>query len=172
MAEAVNRGVPELETLYRDVILEHFRNPRGRKALAAPTCRNEGFNPVCGDQVRLALKIESGKVAGVEVDGRGCAISVASGSMMSELLAGKTEGEARRLVEVFKGMMHGQGIPAGADVGDLDALEGVKKFPVRIKCALLAWTTLEDALKALEAGRAQPESKSTTEEGERPGVYM
>ena len=169
---ATDRNVPELDTLYRDVILEHFRNPRGRKSVPSPTCRNEGFNPVCGDQVRLALKIEDGKVAGVEVDGRGCAISVASGSMMAEMLAGKTEAEAGRLIDIFKGMMHDQGIPAGVDIGDLDSLEGVRKFPVRIKCALLAWTTLEDALKALKAGRPGPDGKSTTEGGARSQVYV
>lgn len=171
MAEP-DRDVPDLDALYRDVVLDHYRNPRGRKAVAAPTCVNEGFNPVCGDQVKLSLKLEGGKVSAVEVQGRGCAISVASGSMMADLLPGKTEVDARRLLEAFKGMMHDRGAPAGLEIGDLDALEGVKKFPVRIKCALLAWTTLEDAFKAVQAGQTQPGTASTTEAGDRPSVFM
>ena len=151
-----DRGLPDLDAMYRDVVLDHFRNPRGRKPVAEPTACNEGQNPVCGDHCRLCLKVDGGKIAGVEVQGRGCAISTASGSMMAELLPGRTIPEATRLLEVFKGAMHGQAPPPDVDLGDLDALDGVKQFPVRVKCALLAWTTLEDLIKVLPAAAAGP----------------
>lgn len=154
----IDRGMPDLDALYRDVVLDHFRCPRGRRGLAQPTACNEGQNPVCGDHVKVGLKVADGRIADVEVQGRGCAISTASGSMMADLLPGRTLDEAKRTLEAFKGMMRGEAPPDGIDLGDLDALEGVRKFPVRVKCALLAWTTLEDLLKALptEAVQATP----------------
>ncbi len=152
----IDRGMPDLDAMYRDVVLDHFRNPRGRKALAGPTACNEGQNPVCGDHCKLCLQVADGKIAGVEVQGRGCAISTASGSMMAELLPGRTLPEATRLLEAFKGAMRGQAPPQDVDLGDLDALEGVRQFPVRVKCALLAWTTLEDLIKVLPAAPAGP----------------
>jgi len=152
----IDRGMPDLDALYRDVVLDHFRSPRGRRALAEPTACNEGQNLVCGDHVKVGLKVVDGRVADVEVQGRGCAISTASGSMMADLLPGRTLDEAKRLLEAFKGVMRGEAPPDGVDLGDLDALEGVRKFPVRVKCALLAWATLEDLLKALPPPAAQP----------------
>ena len=135
-----------LDDIYRDVVLDHYRSPRGRAEIASPDTRAEGQNPLCGDEVTLALKFEGERIKEVAVQGRGCSISVASGSMLAELLPGKTKEEAQRILEAFKALMHGRPAPEGLDLGDLDALEGVKKFPVRVKCALLAWTTLEDAL--------------------------
>lgn len=135
-----------LSEIYRDVVLDHYRSPRGRSEIASPDARAEGQNPLCGDEVTLALKFEDDRIRDVEVHGRGCSISVASGSMLAELLPGKTKQEAHRILHAFKALMHGRPAPEGLDLGDLDALEGVKKFPVRVKCALLAWTTLEDAL--------------------------
>jgi nitrogen fixation NifU-like protein len=135
-----------LDEIYRDVVLDHYRSPRGRTEIASPDTRAEGQNPLCGDEVTLALKFEGERIKEVAVQGRGCSISVASGSMLAELLPGKTREEAQRILEAFKALMHGRPAPEGLDLGDLDALEGVKKFPVRVKCALLAWTTLEDAL--------------------------
>jgi nitrogen fixation NifU-like protein len=152
----IDRGMPDLDALYRDVVLDHFRNPRGRRTLPCATACNEGQNPLCGDHVKVGLQIADGRIADVEVQGRGCAISTASGSMMAELLPGRTLDEARQLLDAFKKTMHGEPPAPGIDLGDLESLEGVQKFPVRVKCALLAWTTLEDLLKALPAEAARP----------------
>jgi nitrogen fixation NifU-like protein len=157
-------GFPQFDELYREIILDHYRRPRGRKPVSSPDIENEGFNPVCGDEVKIALKFEAGKVKEVSVVGRGCAISTASGSILAELLPGKSTKEAAEIVSAFKGMMHDEKAPEGLDLGDLDALQGVKKYPVRIKCALLSWVTLADALKAWAGGQHHPEASSTTEE--------
>jgi nitrogen fixation NifU-like protein len=152
-----------LDDLYRDVVLDHYRTPRGRSPLPDPDVSNDGRNPLCGDEVTVSLKLTGGKtMERLHVHGRGCSISVASGSMMAEVLAGKPRSEAERIVEAFFGLMHGKPAPPDLDLGDLDALEGVRKFPVRIKCALLPWTTLRDALAAYDQGRA-PDAPSTTE---------
>lgn len=136
----------QLDEIYRDVVLDHYRSPRGRTPIDRPDTRAEGTNPLCGDEVTLELKFEDDKISEVAVKGRGCSISVASGSMLAEILPGKTRAEAARILATFKALMHGQKAPDGPDLGDLEALEGVNKFPVRVKCALLAWTTLEEAL--------------------------
>lgn len=136
-----------LDEIYRDVVLDHYRSPRGRAEITSPDTKAEGQNPLCGDEVTLALKFSGDRIEAVQVLGRGCSISVASGSMLAELLPGKSREEATRILDAFKALMHGRPAPEGLDLGDLDALEGVKKFPVRVKCALLAWTTLEDAIR-------------------------
>jgi nitrogen fixation NifU-like protein len=138
--------MPELDELYRQVVLDHYRRPRGTEPLAHPNLCSEGKNPLCGDEVEVAAEVEDGRIAKIQVRGRGCSISVASGSMMAELMKGKTLQEAQRLLDAFKKMMRGEPLPEDLDLGDLEALEGVQRFPVRIKCALLAWTTLEEAL--------------------------
>jgi nitrogen fixation NifU-like protein len=156
----------ELDDMYREVVLDHYKNPRGRCPLDHYDIENEGLNPVCGDEVKVGLRIHDGKILGVHSLGRGCSISVSSGSMLAEMLGGKTLAEAKALAEHFKQMMHGEISPDDEDLGDLEALEGVQKFPVRIKCALLPWTTLLDAIAAYERGeRAAP---STTEDPDRP----
>jgi len=163
----------ELDTMYREVVLDHYKKPRGRCPLDRHDVENEGFNPVCGDEVKIGLRIEDGKVIGVHSLGRGCSISVASGSMLAEILQGKTLQEARSLAENFRKMMHGEISPDDVDLGDLEALEGVQKFPVRIKCALLPWTTLLDAIDAYEKGECA--RQSTTEDpqlGKRPGIVQ
>jgi len=134
--------------MYRDVVLDHYRAPRGKKKLAHCDLRNEGQNPVCGDEISLCLALDGDRIVDVAANCRGCSISVASASMMAELLPGKSITETEHLLETFKGMMHGTPAPADLEIGDLDALEGVQKFPVRVKCALLAWTTLEEALQS------------------------
>ena len=136
----------QLDEIYRDVVLDHYKSPRGRNSLEKADASAEGFNPLCGDEVFVELRFDGDRIADVSVQGRGCSISVASGSMLAELLPGKTRKEAATVLNAFKAMMHGDPLPEGLDVGDLDALTGVQKFPVRIKCALLAWTTLEDAM--------------------------
>jgi len=146
-----DRGVPRFDDLYREVILDHYRRPRGRKVLQCPDVENEGLNPVCGDEVKISLKFEGDRVKDVAVNGRGCAISTAAGSMLAEVLPGKTREEVEVLLQLVKRMMHEEINPTRLneeiDVGDLDALAGVRQFPVRVKCALLAWVTLAEALK-------------------------
>ena len=149
-ATAMDRTAPPLDDLYREVVLDHFRRPRGREPLAHPDCNVEGFNPSCGDQIHLALSAAGRQVTDIQVECHGCSISVASGSMMAEMIPGHDVAEVRRLIEAVKGMMQGRQPDPAVDLGDVEALEGVRKFPVRVKCALLAWTTLEEALPRIE----------------------
>lgn len=138
---------PQFDDLYREVILEHYHEPHGKDPLEREDVSAEGMNPLCGDELDLMIQVgDDGSIAGLHVDGRGCAISVASGSIMFDLVAGRTPAEARRLIAAVKAVMHGGAMPQDLDLGDFDSLEGVKLFPVRIKCALLPWTTLESAL--------------------------
>ena len=145
-----------IEELYREVILDHYRNPRNRGALDHPDAHAEGNNPLCGDELLLDLRFDGDRVAEVAIQGQGCSISQSSASMMSQAINGKTLDEVRDLIATFKTMMDIE-TPAqagldpdrpGAVLGDLEALQGVRKFPVRIKCANLAWTTLEEALQS------------------------
>lgn len=142
-----------LEELYREVILDHYRNPRHRGRLANAQCHAEGMNPSCGDEFALDLLIEDNVIVDVATQGQGCSISQASGSMMADAIVGMSLDEVKELTSKFKRMMsieEGESPvdPArpGAVLGDLEALQGVRKFPVRIKCADLPWTTLTDAL--------------------------
>jgi nitrogen fixation protein NifU and related proteins len=141
-----------LEDLYREVILDHYRNPRNRTPLEHPDAHAEGVNPLCGDEVTVELSLENGTIAAVSVRGQGCSISQSSASMMGHAIKGKTTAEVMNLIERFKTMMVSEnGVTLdpehpGATLGDLEALAGVRKYPVRIKCANLPWTTLEEAL--------------------------
>ena len=154
----------ELNSLYRDTVLDHFRSPRGHKPLDRIDLAREGQNPVCGDKIELSVKVSDNNVEDIEVHCKGCAISVASASMLAELLPGKSKAEVLKLAEAFKQMMHGHPPPPDLDMGDLDALEGVKQFPVRIKCALLAWMTMIDALRDDAANKGTAPSTTSTEE--------
>lgn len=142
-----------IDDLYREVILDHHRNPRGREALVDPDLTAEGRNPSCGDEVTLQLKFDGETITEVGVLARGCAISTSSGSMLAELIEGRTVGEAARIAEAFRQVLHGKEFPADVDLGDLEALEGVQKFPVRVKCAVLPWVTMLDAVLAHRSGR-------------------
>lgn len=143
-----------LEELYREVILDHYRNPRNRGTLDDPDASADGSNPLCGDDVHIDLSFDGEVIAAVAVTGQGCSISQASASMMSEAVKGETVTAVRELTARFKGMMSIEertdpGLDPerpGAALGDLEALQGVRKFPVRIKCADLPWTTLAQAL--------------------------
>ena len=150
-----------LQDLYREIILDHYRAPRNRGELPVPPAHKvEGFNPLCGDEVVLYLEVDGGVVTDVRTGGQGCSISQASTSMMSAAVKGKTVDEARTLIRAFKSLMsiHEsklEGADAGTDadagptgvrLGDLEALQGVVKFPVRIKCATLAWNVLAQGL--------------------------
>ena len=145
-----------LEELYREVILDHYRSPRNRGALDDATTHADGNNPLCGDEIHLDLMIDDGVITAVGAVGQGCSISQSSASMMTDAIKGKRIDEVRELTAKFKGMMDIEsgddpGLDPerpGAVLGDLEALQGVRKFPVRIKCANLPWTTLELALAA------------------------
>ncbi|MDQ6716623.1 MAG: SUF system NifU family Fe-S cluster assembly protein [Actinomycetota bacterium] len=151
-----------LEDLYREIILDHYRNPRNRGDLPSPPARRaEGFNPLCGDEVVLFVDLDGDQVRDVKVAGQGCSISQSSASMMSAAVKGRSVEETRELIRAFKAMMsiHERRLdrdgheveeavapdPA-VDLGDLAALQGVVKFPVRIKCATLSWNTLAQVL--------------------------
>jgi nitrogen fixation NifU-like protein len=158
--------MPGLEDLYREIILDHYRNPRNRGELPTPPARRvEGFNPLCGDEIVLFLDVDGDTITDMRVGGQGCSISQSSASMMSNAVKGKTVDEARRLIRAFKSMMSihehkldGEGDEpefTGPDpdvkLGDLEALQGVVKFPVRIKCATLSWNTLAQGLDEVDA---------------------
>ena len=155
--------MPGLEDLYREIILDHYRNPRNRGELPTPPAhRTEGFNPLCGDEIVVYLDVEDGVVKDLRIGGQGCSISQSSASMMSTAVKGKTVAEARDVIRAFKAMMsiheHALDGDDGDDenvvdvkLGDLEALRGVVKFPVRIKCATLAWNTLTQGLEELSA---------------------
>lgn len=143
---------PSFDALYRDVILDHYRAPHGKAKLARVDARADGMNPLCGDEVDVHIAVAAdGTIEAVHLDSRGCAISVSSGSILYDLIVGTTPAEARRILTAVKAVLHGGELPTDPDLGDFDALEGVKKFPVRIKCALLPWTTLDEALRDLES---------------------
>jgi len=198
--------MPGLEDLYREIILDHYRNPRNRGELESPPAiRTEGFNPLCGDEVVIYLDADGGVISDLRVSGQGCSISQSSASMMSVAVKGKSLGQARATIRAFRAMMslHGQQLDGlddagdgggvavaataaaggqrglvppgsteggesaedersaaevaaaeGVSLGDLEALQGVVKFPVRIKCATLSWHTLAQALDEVEATQA------------------
>ena len=148
--------MPGLDDLYREIILDHYRSPRNRGELQPPAAHAVGHNPLCGDEIDVYLLVEDGIVTDVKVGGQGCSISQSSASMMSQAVKGKPVAQVRALVRRFKGMMSidetgevDEAAAAAAEavkLGDLEALQGVVKFPVRIKCATLAWNTLLSAL--------------------------
>jgi len=138
--------MPGLDELYREVILEHYKSPRNRGRLEQPDVATRGKNPLCGDEIEISLAFEGDKVSDVRFGGRGCSISQASASMLTEAIKGKSIAEAEALINQFKAAMRGEGDP-DEGWGDLEALQGVRKYPARVKCALLAWTTLEEGLE-------------------------
>jgi nitrogen fixation protein NifU and related proteins len=151
--------MPGLEDLYREIILDHYRSPRNRGELPSPPARRaEGFNPLCGDEVVVYVDIDDDKIADIRVSGQGCSISQSSASLMTGAVKGKSLTEVRELIRTFKAMMSihearlgdGDGEEPDAldpeSLGELAALQGVVKFPVRIKCATLSWNTLAQSL--------------------------
>jgi nitrogen fixation protein NifU and related proteins len=160
--------MPGLEDLYREIILDHYRNPRNRGELDVPPAhRVEGFNPLCGDEIVVFVDVdEKGQISDIKIGGQGCSISQSSASMMSAAVKGKTVEEARSLTRAFKALMtiHESRLDGGdgsgtdtptpdpeVKLGDLEALQGVVKFPVRIKCATLSWNTLSQGLDEVAA---------------------
>jgi nitrogen fixation NifU-like protein len=159
--------MPGLEDLYREIILDHYRNPRNRGELETPPAhRVEGFNPLCGDEIVVYVDLDdAGVVSDIRIGGQGCSISQSSASMMSAAVKGKTAEEVAELTRAFKAMMsiHESSLEgseaeaaeqealANVKLGDLEALRGVVKFPVRIKCATLAWNTLAQGIEESNA---------------------
>ncbi len=146
-----------LENLYREIILDHYRSPRNRGELATPPAHKvEGFNPLCGDEVTLYLDVRDGVLADIKMTGHGCSISQSSSSLMSAAVKGKALEDVQATIDTFKDLMtgHEAALKDESDVevdlrrlGELAALQGVVKFPVRIKCATLAWNTLRQGLE-------------------------
>ncbi|MCU0308597.1 MAG: SUF system NifU family Fe-S cluster assembly protein [Thermoleophilia bacterium] len=148
--------MPGLDDLYQQLILDHYRNRRNQGSLPDPTVQVRHHNPLCGDDLTLELLIEDGRVVEVRHDGDGCSISQAAASMMSEAVAGRTLPEALELVEHFRLVMHGDEEPDEDRLGDAIALEGVARYPVRVKCALLSWMALKDAIQTHSGERTEP----------------
>ena len=145
----------ELSDLYQEVILDHCKRPRNFGPLADADHAAEGYNPLCGDKIKVYVALDGERLAGLAFEGSGCAISTASASLMTEALAGKSVGEAQRLFAEVHGMLTGDPSKAAEEsesLGKLAALAGVREYPVRVKCATLAWHTLQAAL-AQRAGR-------------------
>jgi len=145
-----------LEDLYREVILDHYRNPRNKGHIDSPDATAHGVNPLCGDEVTIDLTFNDDTVTEVAVESQGCSISQSSASMMTEAIKGKTRSEIESLTNKFKSMMSIEddtdlGLDPerpGSVLGDIEALQGVRQYPVRIKCANLGWTVLADALSS------------------------
>ncbi len=158
----MSEGDDDLRELYQDLILDHGRHPRNFHALEGASCEAVGHNPLCGDKLVLYLAAgEDGRIADVSFQGEGCAISVASASMMTEMLKGKTVAQAKALTACFEALCKGNAAPPFAldedDASRLQALAGVRHYPVRVKCAMLAWRTLESALEPAAAKKVGTE---------------
>ena len=149
-----------LDDLYKEIILDHYRSPRNQGELEPPAHRCEGFNPLCGDEVIVFVSLINQKIEEIKIGGQGCSISQASASMMTEIIKGKSISEAEEVIHAFKEMMdiyeselsgeETDGISSSIDLGDLEALQGVVKYPVRIKCATLAWNTLTQSINEIQ----------------------
>ena len=137
-----------LDQLYRSVIMDHYKNPRNKGSLEEDSVTIDMNNPTCGDRIHLTLKVEDGIVKDAKFDGEGCSISMSSASMMTQIIKGKKIEEALELADIFSKMMLGEEFDVDKyDLGDVEALQGVAKFPARIKCATLAWKAMEKGVK-------------------------
>lgn len=136
-----------LDTLYRQVIMDHYKNPRNKGVLSDDSLTINMNNPTCGDRIQLTLKLEDDKVVDAKFEGEGCSISMSSASMMTQAIKGRNIEDALKLSEVFSLIMQGKDYEDDIDLGDIEALQGVAKFPARIKCATLAWKAMEKGLK-------------------------
>jgi len=143
-----------LEDLYRDTILKHYQSPSHRGRLADADAEAFNMNPLCGDEMRITARIEDGSIADVAFEARGCSISQASADMMADVVKGQALGSATEIADSFKSMMAQTDDGRSDSFGDLAALQHVKRYPVRVKCALLPWNTLVEAIRAYESDRA------------------
>jgi len=147
---SIDKSTGALDALYREVILDHHRHPRNFGSLSEADAKVEGYNPLCGDRVEISLKLDNGKlVSDCRFSGEGCSICMASASMMTEEIQGKDMKIVQDTIDSFRALMKGEKCPLLIE-GDLESLIGVRQFPVRIKCALLPWTTLNDALSKVK----------------------
>ena len=135
-----------LEELYQEIILDHYRRPRNKGVANPADVRAKEYNPLCGDEIEVTAHLVDGKIAEIKFEGHGCSISTSSASIMTQKLLGKTPAEANAFINEFLEMMRGEKPFGGKELGDLKALEGVLKFPVRVKCATLAWHVSQMAL--------------------------
>ena len=145
----------ELADLYQEIILDHNKRPRNYREMPECTCQAEGLNPLCGDEVKVFVRVEEGRLTDVAFQGQGCAISRASASMMTGKTKGRSTEEARALSGRVRDMLVGPEAEPARELGDLAALSGVRKFPARIKCAMLPWHTLEAALDGRDAATSE-----------------
>jgi len=136
-----------LDQLYRQVIMDHYKNPRNKGVLEDDSLTINMNNPTCGDRIQLTLKVNDGIVNDAKFEGEGCSISMSSASMMTQAIKGKKIEDALKLSKIFSDMMLGNDYDDDIDLGDIEALQGVAKFPARIKCATLAWKAMEKGLK-------------------------
>ncbi len=153
----------QFDELYRDLILDHYRSPRNKGTLEGASVVAEGFNPACGDEIQIALTLNGDKIAAIRFQGQGCSISQSSASMLTEEAQRRSLAELRALSAAVQAMLTQDGFDVdAADVGDLESLQGVARFPVRIKCALLAWKVLEQALAEASGGSVETDSDIQT----------
>ncbi|MED1203842.1 Fe-S cluster assembly sulfur transfer protein SufU [Heyndrickxia acidicola] len=136
-----------LDALYRSVIMDHYKNPRNKGTLEDGNLTIDMNNPTCGDRIHLTMKVEDGKITDARFEGEGCSISMSSASMMTQMIIGKDVETAYKLSHIFSDMVQGKDYDDEIDLGDIEALQGVSKFPARIKCATLAWKAMEKGLK-------------------------
>ncbi|HVM62986.1 MAG TPA: SUF system NifU family Fe-S cluster assembly protein [Verrucomicrobiae bacterium] len=136
-----------LEEFYGEIIMDHYRRPRNKGKVDPSDIAGHDSNPLCGDEIDVTARLANGKIAELKFDGKGCAICTASASIMTQKLVGKTLPEAEQFIDGFLNMMRGETPFGGKEMGDLKALEGVLKFPVRVKCATLAWNTTLQGLR-------------------------
>ncbi len=154
-----------LDDLYKEVILDHYQNPRNRGQLDNPDVATRGHNPLCGDEVILGVKLNGDRIDDIAFSGRGCSISQASASMMTESIKGKSLDEAVQVLGIFKTMMTDKNAPDvdEGELGDLEALQGVKRYPVRIKCAILPWNVLKEGLDLYQSRSGSATATGATE---------
>lgn len=139
--------VEQLDELYRDVILDHFREPRNIGELSPADVKTEGSNPLCGDEMTFWIAFDGDRIGNIHFLGKGCAISQAAASMLTEQLQGKRLHDVGQLIQAMKDLMQGKSPDPSVDLGDLESLAGVRKFPVRVKCAALSWNIIEQGLE-------------------------
>jgi nitrogen fixation NifU-like protein len=153
-----------LDEMYREIIMDHYRSPRGKKPVEHADITSGGQNPSCGDEITVEAEVEDGMLKDIHVACHGCAISVASGSMLAEIVKGKSFEEIEKIADVVKKLLKGEITEVPEEYGDIDALAGVRRFPVRIKCALLSWVTLIEGIRKYHNGEHAHSHVVTTED--------
>ena len=145
--------IEQLDELYREVILDHFKNSSHHGKIPDAQITVTGANPLCGDELTFFLKLGNGQIQQIRFDGKGCAISQAAASMLAAQLEHHTINDAKQVIDTMKGLMHGQEPNPSVDLGDLESLAGVRKFPVRVKCAALSWNVVEQGIEEYNHAR-------------------